>query len=301
MILVGVDAGASHTEAALATPDGAVIVRERGAGGATGPGRADRAAGAIADTIGAALRRAGEAPAAVVVGAAGAGNEEERAGLEHALRATLGLPCPIAVTTDVHIALDAAFPGEAGIVIVAGTGSVALARDPAGRLRRTGGYGPHAGDDAGGYALAREALGRAARGHDRRDPAAAGLLHRLLATRGARTFGDLVQWAQSAGYAEIATLAVEVAAAAAAGDAIASAAVEACAERLAELAMPLAKPFAPDAPRVALAGGLVQPGSPVREALERRLLNTIGDVQIMHEPVDPVAGALWQARRLAEA
>lgn len=82
--VVGVDAGASHTVAALA-----------------------RAVDPLARTIGCVLE--GEAPAAVSVGAAGAGREETC----DALQAELAKHFPTArvgVTDDAHIALRAAFP-----------------------------------------------------------------------------------------------------------------------------------------------------------------------------------------------
>jgi glucosamine kinase len=296
-VIVGVDAGASHTEVVVADDDGTVLTTVRGAPGALGPGRTPTAITTITDTMRQAVEPFGTDPRAIVVGAAGAGSDDERLQLEDALVQRWGTGPHIAATTDVHIALDAAFPGTAGIVVIAGTGSIALARDPAGRLRRTGGYGPHVGDDAGAYSLVRDALGRAARWHDRRDPGGAGLLHHVLRERKTRAFDDVVRWAQGAGYAEVASLAVLVAQAADDGDAAAAAAVDACADRLAELVEPLAKPFAPDAPTIALAGGMLAPGSVVREALAHAIGQRVPDAGIIPSAVEPALGALWQARR----
>ena len=74
------------------------------------------------------------------------------------------------VTTDIEIALTAAFGDGPGIVVVAGTGSVVLGRDPEGRMLRRGGYGWQMGDEGSGYAIGRAALGAVSRAHDGRSP-----------------------------------------------------------------------------------------------------------------------------------
>ena len=63
-----------------------------------------------------------------VVGAAGAGREPEREELRKALRAE-NIATNVVVTTDIDIALAAAFDDGPGIVVSAGTGSVAVGRD----------------------------------------------------------------------------------------------------------------------------------------------------------------------------
>src|SRR3989441_10905027 len=55
---------------------------------------------------------------------------------------------------DAEIALSTAFADGTGIIVSAGTGSIAYPRDPAGQLHRAGGYGWQLGDVGGGYLLA---------------------------------------------------------------------------------------------------------------------------------------------------
>src|SRR5256885_14670362 len=57
------------------------------------------------------------------------------------------------VLADAEVALATAFRSAPGIIINAGTGSIAYARDDAGRLHRCGGYGWQLGDEGGGYWL----------------------------------------------------------------------------------------------------------------------------------------------------
>src|SRR5205823_4352549 len=92
-----------------------------------------------------------------VVAAAGAGRPQERADLEAAL-VQAGMARRVRVMADGEVALSTAFADGTGIIVSAGTGSIAYARDPAGRLHRAGGYGWQLGDEGGGYWLGRRAL-----------------------------------------------------------------------------------------------------------------------------------------------
>ena len=95
---------------------------------------------------------------AVGVGAAGAWTEEERSRLAQVFK-----PCGrmIRVMSDAEAALAGAFAGGPGVVVIAGTGSVAIGRGRDGRLLRAGGFGHIFGDKGGGFWLAREAISRA--------------------------------------------------------------------------------------------------------------------------------------------
>ena len=72
---------------------------------------------------------------------------------------------------DEEIALDAAFTGGAGILVIAGTGSNVIGRTPDGSLHRAGGRGPILGDEGSGYWIGLEAIRAALRAHDGSDEA----------------------------------------------------------------------------------------------------------------------------------
>ena len=67
----------------------------------------------------------------------------------------------IVVCGDEEIALDAAFPGGAGVLAMAGTGSNVMGRTSQGEMLNVGGWGPALGDQASGHwiGLASAALG----------------------------------------------------------------------------------------------------------------------------------------------
>ena len=67
-------------------------------------------------------------------------------------------PIPQRVLNDVDAAHIGAFAGAAGILILSGTGSMAWARDKAGRSYRVGGWGETIGDEGSGHWIGRRVL-----------------------------------------------------------------------------------------------------------------------------------------------
>jgi N-acetylglucosamine kinase-like BadF-type ATPase len=74
------------------------------------------------------------------------------------------------VDSDARVALTGAVGFEAGIVIVAGTGSVSFGRNTHGAEARSGGWGPTLGDEGSGYAIGRDGLSAVVRAFDGRGP-----------------------------------------------------------------------------------------------------------------------------------
>ncbi|BBZ73173.1 hypothetical protein MPRS_42660 [Mycobacterium paraseoulense] len=179
----------------------------------------------------------------VIVGAAGALAARDAArALGDALLTSLRAE-RVAVTSDAVIAHAGALDGEPGVVLIAGTGVVALAIDADGALRTADGWGPWLGDEGGGAWIGAAGLRAALRAHDGRGPSTA-----LLDAARAR-FGAPETWpARLTGAAALASFAPDVLAAQ--GDAAALAIVGAAAEALAATAR-----AAGDGP-VAMVGGL---------------------------------------------
>ena len=298
-ILLGVDAGGSHTTAAIARPDLTVLGRADGPGTPLRPGAAAATAATIAEVATRAARAAGiPLPAdRAVVGAAGAGRAFERRELRDAIAAH-GLARLLEVVADGEIALAAAFGTEPGILLNAGTGSIAYARDRTGRLRRSGGYGWQLGDEGSGYWIGRRALASAAKARDRMGEAS-GLLARILATLGLREFDELVRWATTATPSQVAALATPVLAAAKDGDASARRITAEAAVELVELVQVVEPMFAPDDPLiVAAAGGLLREESPLYVAFRARLQAALPRVQLREIIVDAPLGAVRLAAEM---
>ena len=206
----------------------------------------------------------------------------------------------VVVTTDIEVALAAAFGREPGIVVSAGTGSIAVARDPAGVVHRCGGYGWQVGDEGSGYAIGRAALGAASRAQDGRGPRTT-LSLRLLSAARVTEFDRLVAWAVTASAAEISSLGPVVLHAAADGDGVARGIVDYAARELGLLVSTLIPHFG-DAPSIplAMAGGLLTPERPFRDVVERRLQEE-PRIRIVQAMVEPELGALHLAEGMTDA
>jgi glucosamine kinase len=209
--VAGVDGGGSKTRTVVADETGRVL------GTADGPPSAVRA-GAVggaehsADVVAAAVRDALEAAGltgarvqAIVAGVAGTGREPERDALWQALTAR-AVAEEISVVPDAAIALDDAFGDGPGVLLIAGTGSVAFARGPDGTFARAGGWGPVLGDEGSGGWLGRRALNAAVASLDGREPETA-LANALLAAVELDDPAGLVAWAARAKPADFAALA----------------------------------------------------------------------------------------------
>jgi N-acetylglucosamine kinase-like BadF-type ATPase len=299
ILLVGVDGGGSHTEAVVADQALTIRARARGGGSAIGPGRVAPGARAIVATVRQALQDIGTAdvPEVLVAGVAGVGRDEERVALLQALL-DAGLARRVEVTTDAAIALESVFPLSPGILLNAGSGSIAYARDPAGIVWRAGGLGWQLGDEGSGYALGRAALGLVGRAADGRGPSTT-LSQSIPARVGADSLDGLVRWAGSATPTNVAALAQAVQEAARDGDGPAAALVAEAAQALADHVLVLLRRFPAHTPvSLALAGGILTAGWPVRTMLEKLLADRAPQVSVLAQPVDPPRGALAMAARL---
>ena len=98
----------------------------------------------------------------IVAGLAGMGREADRLDMESLLKklaAERGWHLTdVSVESDARITLEGAFGGKPGIVIIAGTGSLVVAKDAKGAMHRAGGWGRIIGDDGSAYDIGREAL-----------------------------------------------------------------------------------------------------------------------------------------------
>lgn len=87
--------------------------------------------------------------------------------------------------------LFSALDDAAGVVLIAGTGSIALGRDARGRIMRAGGWGYILGDEGSGYDIGRLSLQAAVRAADGRGPATS-LLPLILSHWHLQGAGDII-------------------------------------------------------------------------------------------------------------
>ncbi len=303
--VVGIDGGGTKTRAILANERGEPLAESTGVGSAVKPGEAERSAGVIAGVVRDVLETAekrGERPRVVCVGVAGVGRESERQALWEALT-THQVAEEIVVQTDFAVALDDAFGDGPGVLLIAGTGSSAFARGPAGATARCGGWGPVIGDEGGGAWIGRRALSVVAAASDGREPETA-LTGAILTAAEAAETSDLIRWAAAATPATLASLAPVVMSVADGGDLRANSIVSLAVEELALHIRALARQLFTDERAsipVALTGGLLSKGSSYRKRLEHRLKVAVPGAHVHAADIDPARGAVRGAlRHLAE-
>jgi N-acetylglucosamine kinase-like BadF-type ATPase len=169
MHVLGIDAGGTKSVCYFADADGNVIGEGRGGGAnlqAHGELEVEKVLHAIIED---ALGDGGIRPDAVCLGIAGVDREDDER-IMRALMRRLGFRDRTLVVNDALLALVAGVGREAGLVLIAGTGSIAYGVNDAGFAARAGGWGHVLGDEGSGYWIGREALRAVVREADGRGP-----------------------------------------------------------------------------------------------------------------------------------
>jgi glucosamine kinase len=300
-VFVGIDAGGTRATAVVIDEGGTMLARAAGGAGLITTADPSNGAAALAELAKRALDQANIAgPAAVLCCAvAGAGREQERRALEVELQRVAPATLVI-VRADAEAALFDGLNDDAGILLIAGTGSIAWGRSADGRIERVGGWGQLLGDEGSGYAIGLAALRAAVRMHDGRGVSTS-LVARIVAVTGLTALSDLIRWTDGASKGAIAALAPVVFDAARQGDVAAAEIAAVAAHELADQVEALYRRLAPwpEPPRIALAGGLLSPGGPLRELVTLAIRDRIPSAVVLEKAVDGARGAAELARASA--
>lgn len=310
-LVIGVDGGGTKTVAWLATVGSADSSEVLGRGIA-GPGN-PRAVGfdAAQVNIEAAIEAAfadAKSPrrptAAACLALAGAGRPDEQQRIA-AWASGRAIARQVIVCGDAEPILAAASSENVGVVLIAGTGSLAWGRNAAGKTARTGGWGYLLGDEGSGYSIALAGLRAAVRAADGREPATV-LLPRFLQALSIAQPEDLIAAVYSPEMtrrrvAELAGVVFESATIDAAAESIVEQAVSELAGHVATLVSQLWHPGANY--MVALAGGLLLNQRDYREQVTRKIEQELVKHKLPRAAEfkavnDPVRGSVELARRM---
>lgn len=274
MIGLGIDTGASSTRWLLLGEDGVELGSGR-AGPITGhvftPEDRAENLGRLRDV----LREATAAarPDAVVAGVTGLhpGTPAAAVLTDTILEAIALDRRRLLVANDVHVAYASVFaPGE-GVLVYAGTGSVAYHVTDGGEVVRAGGYGYLVDDAGAGYWIGHRGLRLTMRRADEAGrPGTLPLDRAVYAALGSDRWEEIVATVYGRGRAGVAALAPAVAGAAAAGDEGATAILQQAGRELARLATVVLNRLDRSLP-VAFAGGIAKLSPLLTDALQAAL------------------------------
>jgi N-acetylglucosamine kinase-like BadF-type ATPase len=299
---LGVDGGGSKTAALLTDEDGDPLGRGIAAGSNHLRVGIEMATRNIERAVNIALVEAGVAHRQIeyaYCGIAGSDHPEHHDRVVESLRVFFPRGNFI-VDTDARIALTGAIGFDAGVVIIAGTGSVAFGRNGAGQEARAGGWGPTIGDEGSGYSIARQGLAAIARAHDGRGEPTR-MTEFLCKEYGMCDPVDLPRfvYATSTHTDDIARYGKLVVEAAQAGDAVALDILDDAGRELGECVLAVARKLnlQAEAFPVAYVGGAFKAGDVLIEPM-RRTISVEAPQSLLGPPINsPVEGAARMAIR----
>ncbi|HXJ85613.1 MAG TPA: BadF/BadG/BcrA/BcrD ATPase family protein [Candidatus Binatia bacterium] len=234
------------------------------------------------------------------VGASGAARPE-LAAILYSILAEI-LPSPIDVVGDMETSLEAAFGDGPGVIVIAGTGSIAYGRDRKGKTFRAGGWGFAIGDEGSAHWIGRVAVSALLRASDLKGEAVlnASLSKALFKAWGVVSLPDLARAANSIPPPDFAALFPAVAGT---DDELAHHVLGRAGRELAGLAaVVIQRLFAEDdagSVPVAMIGGVFRHAALVQEAFYNETQKLAPRARVLEQVVDPVEGALRMARKAA--
>jgi glucosamine kinase len=302
-IFLGIDGGGSKTCCAIGdetsilgtgTSAGSNLIRVGEAQAREALSAAIRQACAVAKVVPSQIQN-------TCVGLAGAAQPEIT---ELALRIVSELiPGKIEVVGDMVIALEAAFGAGPGVIVIAGTGSIAYSRNAQGRTARAGGWGFAISDEGSGHWIGRAAVAAAMRACDEykgEDGAAPpSLLEAALKFWRLKTCDQLVLAANAIPPPDFSALFPVILSLADSGDRIAQEVLSRAGNELANLAIIAMDRLFPQGATVpvAMSGGVFGNSSRVRQVFYNSLRSKRPGAEINPTAVEPVRGALELARK----
>jgi len=232
------------------------------------------------------------------VGLAGAARPEVSA----AVRRILGevLNSRLDVVGDMVIALEAAFGGEPGVVVIAGTGSIAYGRDAHDQTVRVGGWGPVVSDEGSAYWIGKAAVAAALRGFDEGQQTL--LLDAVMKPWQVETHAQIVMTANASPAPDFAGLCTAVCLAADLGDGTARRVLARAGEELGALGKIVVRRLfdGKSNVQIGMAGSVFVHSHIVREAFRDTVKDAYPDANIQAAVAEPVSGALALARKNAQ-
>ena len=296
---MGIDGGGSKTECVVADENNILGRFTAGTSKIQRAGK-EAATASLRAAVQGAFYAAKVAPESVVhtcFGIAGA----SQPGVADWAKSTLAtlMPGGVTITGDHIIAHEAAFHGKAGVLIIAGTGSIVFGRNAKGKTLRAGGWGPVISDEGSGDWIGRNAVNAALLGNA--DGERGALFEDILKAWEIKSADDIIRVANSYPPPNFAALFPHVLSACDAGDELAIDVLRRGGSQLGGIALLVMHQLWLDNERVEIAGagGALSNSKRLQQVVENRIQAEWPKVDFRHDPIDPAQGALYLARNAA--
>ena len=236
----------------------------------------------------------------VCVGLAGAARPEVRDRV-FAIISEL-IPGEVEVVGDIVITLQAAFGGGPGVIVIAGTGSIAYGRNTEGQTARAGGWGFAISDEGSGHWIGRTLVAAAIRTSDEDEGEGEGpnarVLESLMKSWHVETREQLVPAANATPPPDFSALFPVALSLADSGDPIARDVLTLAGAELAKLGETVIRRLFPhsDSVPVAMSGGVFGSSALVRQVFYNNLRSAHPAAVLNPGVIEPVRGALELAR-----
>jgi N-acetylglucosamine kinase-like BadF-type ATPase len=300
---LGIDGGGTKTHAVIT--DASFKVIGEAFGGASNPLRVglEEAVASIDQAVSEACLRAGIETSDILsacAAIAGINHPIHYHTMKDALADRLRLN-HLELVTDARAALQGALDGQPGVVLIAGTGSIAMGMNDESQQARSGGWGPTLGDEGSGYDIARQALKAVISSFDGRAPKTL-LTERICKKLGIASASDLpgVIYNSDSEAVEIASLAGIVAEAATEGDQTAQDILARAGRDLSELVVSVIKKLGLESKsfRVACVGSVFKSGDCILGPLGEAVLRVAPKAEVGPPLFPPTIGAVKLAQAL---
>src|SRR5581483_1418346 len=295
-IVVGIDAGGTKTRAFAVDRAGEVVGRGAGGGGnlISSPDPQGSIGAALAEALG------GRNADAIVLSAAGGDRKADRERGREILARVAPAGARLLVTHDAIAALYAGNPAGCGVVLIAGTGSIAYGRHEEGEEGRAGGWGHLVRDEGSAVWCGLEALRAIAHAVDGRGMPTH-LTELLLQDLGVGEFADVLPhlYGRPHPAPAIAAATRALAVASAEGDAIANGILQRGAVALARAAAVVALRLGLPGGPVYLAGGAFESLRLLQRLVRLELLGALPQATVELTREEPAMGAARMAMELA--
>ena len=238
--------------------------------------------------------------ASVVLGTTGAGRRNDAESLENAFYSFLGergiTINKFRVESDARIALEGAFSGKPGSILIAGTGSIMFGKDADGNIHRVGGFGRFLGDEGSGYTIGKLGLTAVSKQFDGRGKET--LLTKLIAEKFEITSQELLITQVYKNNFDIASVAPLVLEAAAQGDEACMKIVEEQTDELVLHLETMAKKINSAKVDVSFIGGIICNDHIFSQIFRKKIAERLPVINIKDQDLPPELGAVVMAKEL---